>query len=157
MPKVDYNRANTLQQLGRVEEAVTSYRRAIAQNPLDLVAHSDLNGALYRLGKDDEFLRSYDESFARHPTEGQLPLAKASFLFQKEDFDLARESYEIAGRLLPDNITPHDALGMIFARKNEFARAIREHETAIAMEPANAHAWLNFAETLFDPAIPSAR
>ena len=148
MPKVDYNRANTLQQLGYIEQAVTSYRRAVTRDDLDLAAHSDLNQALYRLGRDDEFLRSYDESFRRHPDQGQLPLAKATFLFQREDFARARESYEIAAKLLPGSVTPHDALGMILARQGEFAPAIREHETALAMEPENAHAWRNFSETL---------
>jgi uncharacterized protein (TIGR02466 family) len=43
---------------------------------------------------------------------------------------------------------PHDGLGMILARRGEFDAAIAEHETALRMEPENAHAWRNFSETL---------
>ena len=40
MPAVDFNRANTLQQLGRTEEAAASYARAVARDP----AHADAHG-----------------------------------------------------------------------------------------------------------------
>ncbi|HEX4304044.1 MAG TPA: tetratricopeptide repeat protein [Rhizomicrobium sp.] len=148
MPKVDFNRASTLEHLGYVEQAANFYRRAVTRSPLDLASHAALNSVLYRLGRDEEFLRSYDESFRRNPEAGELPLAKASFQFQREDFAGARESYEIASRLLPGNVTPHDGLAMILARQGEFAPAIREHEIVLKMEPENAHGWRNFAETL---------
>ena len=67
MVMVDYNRGNTFQQLGLLEEAVACYRRAIGRNPLDMAAHRDLNALLYRLGRDTEFLRSYDEVGSLYP------------------------------------------------------------------------------------------
>jgi tetratricopeptide (TPR) repeat protein len=148
MPAVDYNRGNTLQHLGRLEEAAFCYRRALGRNPLDMRAHRDLNHLLYRLGRDDEFLKSYDEVMALYPDFGGLPLDKANFLFLKEDFGGAREYFERAARMLPDHVMPHDGLGMILARQGEFEGAIREHEIALKMEPQNAHAWRNYAETL---------
>jgi tetratricopeptide (TPR) repeat protein len=148
MVMVDYNRGNTLQQLGRLEEAVASYRRALGRNPLDMTAHRDLNALLYRLGRDTEFLRSYDEVAALYPDVGELPLAKGEFLFLKEDFDRAEEEFRRAARLKPDDVKPHDGLGMILASKGEFDAAIAEHETAVAMEPENMQAWRNFSRTL---------
>jgi tetratricopeptide (TPR) repeat protein len=148
MPMIDYNRGNTLQQLGRLEEAVAYYRRALGRNPLHMTAHRDLNALLYRLGRDSEFLRSYDEVAALYPDIGALPLAKGEFLFLKEDFGRAEEEFRRAVRLKPDDVMPHDGLGLILARKGDFDAAIAEHETAVGMEPDNAHAWRNFAETL---------
>jgi tetratricopeptide (TPR) repeat protein len=148
MAMVDYNRANTLQQLGRLEDAVSFYRRAIGRNPLDTAAHHDLNALLYRLGRDAEFLRSYDEVGTLYPDVGALPLAKGDFLFLKQDFDRAEIEFRRAGRLLPDHVMPHDGLGTILAHRGEFDAAIAEHETAVGMEPENVQAWRNFSRTL---------
>jgi tetratricopeptide (TPR) repeat protein len=145
---VDYNRGNTLQHLGRLEEAVACYRRAIGRNPLHMAAHRDLNALLYRLGRDAEFLRSYDEVASLYPEYGALPLAKGEFLFLKEDYDRAEEEFRRAVHLKPDDVMPHDGLGLILASKGEFDAAIAEHETAVDMEPDNVQAWRNFSRTL---------
>lgn len=155
MPLADYNRANVLQNLGLLEAAVDSYRAAIARNPLDILAHSDLNHLLYRLERKEEFLRSYDEAASLFPEMGQLPMYKGNFLFQTGEYEGAREAYERAASLLPDHVTPHDGLALIFARTGDFDAAIREHEIAVKMEPENAHAWVNFSETLIRAGDPA--
>ena len=144
----DRARANALQGMGRMDEAVDSYQRAIARNPLDLAAHSDLNQLLYRMEKNDAFLRSYDDVAAAFPRIGALPLGKANFLLQLERFEDAREFYARAAKLLPDSVTPHDGVAQALAGLNDFEGAIREHEIAVKMEPENANAWCNFAQTL---------
>jgi tetratricopeptide (TPR) repeat protein len=154
MPMVDYNRGNALQKLGHLDAAVRSYQKAVARNPLDTEAHSDLNHLLYRLGDDENFLRSFDEAMELYPNVGGLPLSKATFLFYKEDFARAREAFERAARFLPDDVAPHDGMGLILAREGHFASAIQSHEKAVAMEPDNAHAWRNFSETLLRAGDP---
>lgn len=148
MPHVDYNRANALQGAHQLDAAIEFYRRAIARNPLDMNAHQDLNALLHRLGRDDEVLRSYDEAFSFYPAAGGLPLAKAIFLFNRQDYDNAREEFERAARVLPDLAKPHDGLGLVYARKGEFDAAIREHETAVAKDAKNGEYWRNFGDTL---------
>lgn len=148
MSHADYNRGNVLQNMGRAEEALGSYRVAIGRNPLDLRAHNDLNRLLYRLERSDEFLRSYDETFAFFPKVGALPLGKANFLFHTGDLEGARENYERAVPLMPNNVMPLDGLGLVLARLGDLDGAIRAHEAALKLEPANAHAWTNFSETL---------
>ena len=59
---VDYNRGKHACSIWAVwKRRVFCYRRAIARNPLDMLAHRDMNHLLYRLGRDEEFLRSYDD------------------------------------------------------------------------------------------------
>ncbi len=154
MPLVDYNRGHALQRLGKLDDAAENYRRAVKRNPLDLAAHRDLNALLYRLARDDEFLKSYDEATALHPNTGELPLAKAIFQFQREDYSAARESFQRAANLLSANVTPHDGLGMVLARLKEFDGAVRQHEIALSMEPQNPHVWRNYAETLMRAGEP---
>ncbi len=154
MPLVDYNRGHTLQRLGKLDDAAENYRRAVRRNPLDLSAHRDLNALLYRLARDGEFLKSYDEAAALHPNAGELPLAKAIFQFQREDYSAARENFERAANLLSANVASHDGLGMVLARLKEFDEAIRQHRIALSMEPQNAHIWRNYAETLMRAGEP---
>jgi tetratricopeptide (TPR) repeat protein len=148
MPLVDYNRGNTLQHLGRMREAVESYRLALARNPLDLAAHRELNELLYRLGDDENFLRSYDDAALMYPEIGELPLRKGNLLYLKGEFEQARECFQRAVALVPDSVTPHDGLALVLARLNEFDSAIAEHQTGLRMEPENAHGWRNYAQTL---------
>jgi tetratricopeptide (TPR) repeat protein len=148
IPNTDRARANALQAMGRMDDAVESYKRAIARNPLDLAAHNDLNQLLYRLERNETFLTSYDDVAAAYPRIGALPLGKANFLLQLQRFEESREFYARAAKLLPDSITPHDGLAQSLAGLGEFDAAIREHETAVKMEPENVNAWCNFAQTL---------
>lgn len=147
-PAIDYNRANTLQHLGRLDEAAAFYRRAIARNPLHLSAHRDLNRLLYRTGDDEAWLKSYEELEPLYPDVGDLPLEKANFLLMRRDHEKAREAFEKAARLMPDSEMPHDGLALCLAEQGEFGAAVREHEIAVRMAPGRDSAWRNLAQTL---------
>ena len=148
MPHVDYNRANALQAIGQLDAAVEFYRRAVARDPLDMNAHSDLNALLYRRGDDENFLRSYDDALALYPEAGGLPLAKGNFLLARKHDEEARVEFERAAFILPDNARAHDGLGVIHARAGDFDAAIREHEIAISKDAKNSDLWRSFADTL---------
>jgi tetratricopeptide (TPR) repeat protein len=154
LPLADYNRGIALQHVGRLEEAVACYRRAIMQNPLNMLAHRDLNQLLYRLGDDTTFLSSYDEVGALFPEVGEIHFDKGNFLFLQEHYESAREEFERAAFLLPHQAAPRDALGLIFANLKEYDAAVRQHEMAVGMEPDNAQAWRNYAETLLRASMP---
>jgi tetratricopeptide (TPR) repeat protein len=144
---VDYNRGNAFQYLGRFEEAVECYRRAVLRNPLDFAAHDDLNRLLYVLGRDDDFLVSFDDAARLYPDSGQLALGKANFLFQKGEYLYAREGYERAARLVPNWAGARTCLGLTLMHLSEFDAAIAEHESAIRLEPDAPHSWRNLAQT----------
>ncbi len=154
LPLADYNRGVALQHVGRLEEAVACYRRAIMRQPLNMLAHRDLNQLLYRLGDDTVFLDSYDEVAALYPEVGEIYFDKGNFLYLQERFEPAREAFERAAHLLPDQAAPHDALGLIFANLKDYDAAVREHEIAVGKESRNAQAWRNYAETLLRAGVP---
>jgi tetratricopeptide (TPR) repeat protein len=145
---VEYNRGNALQLLNRNEEAIAAYRNSIAGDPTNMLAHRDLNHLLYRLKRDDEFLRSFDDAAVLYPDFGPLPLNRANFLFRAERYEEAQDYYAAAARLMPANVTAHVGYAMSRARMGDPVGAIPEHEIALRYEPENAHAWSNFAETL---------
>src|SRR5690348_2959826 len=81
---------------GKTEEALQAWRRAIALDPTNAEAHRELNALLYRLGRAQEFLVSYDQAARNLPPSraaerGTLLLQKASFLIDAERFEEARD------------------------------------------------------------------
>ncbi len=76
LPKLDERRIDRLYQLGRYEECLQIYRTLLDRNPTDTTLHKAYNSLLYRLGRMDEFLASYD----RAPQTRDLLFAKARFL-----------------------------------------------------------------------------
>src|SRR5262249_3898952 len=148
LPLADYNRGTILEHMGHFDAAVANYRAAIQRNPLDTPAHHALNMLLHRMGRDDDFLRSYDDAVRYNPNAGHLYLSKGYLLFTAANHEGARECYARAAALLPGNVTPHDGLAMTHARLGDFESAIREHEITVKMEPANAPAWAHFSETM---------
>jgi tetratricopeptide (TPR) repeat protein len=145
---VDYSRANALQGAGRFEEALASYRKAIASNPLDINAHRDFNQLLYRMNRDDEFLKSYDAAAQRAPNAAALPLTKAQTLLHAGREAEALEAFERARAIEPGNAAVLDGLGIAAGRLKDFGRAVAAHEQVIAQAPADVNAWVNFATTL---------
>jgi len=76
LPELDQRRIDRLYQLGRYEDCVGLYRKLLDRNPADVQLHKAYNSLLYRLGRMDEFLTSYD----RAPQTREILLGKARFL-----------------------------------------------------------------------------
>ncbi|MDC0432024.1 tetratricopeptide repeat protein [Hyphomicrobiales bacterium] len=57
----------TLQELGKLDEALASYTQAIALKPDYAEAHNNLGVTLQELGKLDEALASYTQAIALKP------------------------------------------------------------------------------------------
>ena len=101
--------------LGRLDEgAVDAYRRAIARQPLDMAAHRDLNDMLYRLGRDDEFLQSYDEVALLYPDRGEILSREGPFPVPPGGVPsgATRELRARRASSSPANVTPHDGLAL---------------------------------------------
>jgi tetratricopeptide (TPR) repeat protein len=76
LPDLDQRRIDRLYQLGRYEDCLVLYRQLLDRNPTDVQLHKAYNSLLYRLGRTDEFLASYD----RAPQTREILLGKARFL-----------------------------------------------------------------------------
>jgi tetratricopeptide (TPR) repeat protein len=76
LPSLDQRRIDRLYQLGRYDDCLDLYRKLLDRNPTDAPLHKAYNSLLYRLGRKDEFLTSYD----RAPQTREILLGKAWFL-----------------------------------------------------------------------------
>ena len=76
LPNLDNRRIDILHQLGRYDDCVALYRRILERNPTDADIHRAFNSLLYRLGRKEEYLTSYD----RAPQSRDILLGKAAML-----------------------------------------------------------------------------
>ncbi len=153
LPQADYNRANTLQMLGRMEEAERAYLMALRANPLDLRAHTGLNQLLYRMASPN-FLRSYDEAARSNPRAHALFAEKAKFLFLAGRFDDARTSYIRALEGEPENAAWREGLAQVLTRLGAFGEASAQFDRVLQSGRATADTCSAYAENLLRAGDP---
>jgi tetratricopeptide (TPR) repeat protein len=122
LPDLDQRRIDRLYQLGRYEECLVLYRKLLDRTPTDLQLHKAYNSLLYRLGRMDEFLASYD----RVPQTREILLAKARFLA------LQRRSDEVDA--LYDTLLARDPLdGAALSGRADNLMALGRNQEALAI------------------------
>ena len=121
LPELDIHRAEALQNLRRYDEAIAAYRGALAREPRDPAAHRYYNDLLYRLGRRDDFLKSYELA----PRTPQLLMGKAYFLNHESRFAEAYAAYGEALAREPGNLAA--MLGAV-----ESLRGMTRYEEAAA-------------------------
>ncbi|MFO1248772.1 MAG: putative 2OG-Fe(II) oxygenase [Alphaproteobacteria bacterium] len=90
MPNLDNRRIDILHQLGRFEDCVALYKRLLDRRPGDAEMHRAYNSLLYRLGRTDEYLASYDTA----PQTRDILLGKAALLSLQKRGREAGEVYQ---------------------------------------------------------------
>ena len=107
----------------------------VKNNPTYLTAHYSLNQLLYRLKRDDEFLRSYDEAAAGFPGVPDFALAKATFLVRSERPAEALELYEQLLKLAPGEPIVLQGQAMAQLKLHRVDAAIASYEEGLRRAP----------------------
>jgi tetratricopeptide (TPR) repeat protein len=148
LPVVSVNRASTLQHLGRQEEALADYRKAIAKDPATVSPHQEINALLYRMGRDDEFLTSYDAPIAQAADPSELLLSKGVFLNRVERFEEAAECFARAARTAPGNSHVQDGLAIALTGLKRLDDAAAAYEASMVLRPGVVQTHVNLAGLL---------
>lgn len=127
-----------LTHLGRFEESIPYYRRAIALKPQYVDAHFNLAEDLRRVGKKEEALAEYDAALAIDPRDWQALTGRASILASDRKLDEAAEACERALAIRPEFAPALAGLGLIRASQGKVDEAIGLYRRAIKADPANA-------------------
>lgn len=115
--------------LGRYDEAVVSYQKAVAANrrkarspwpPLDF------GSLLVKMGRLDEAGKALREAVRLGPNLAQAHEELGLLLEQQKDLHGAETELQIAARLAPADPGPHYGLARIYRNRGEAARAARE-------------------------------
>jgi len=138
--KVACNLGLSLDLQGRPEEAIDAWHRALALDPTNAEAHRELNALLYRTGRADAFLASYDAAVLHLPPSraaesSALLLQKAGFLIDAERFEEARACFAQVAALAPQSAGPQNGLAVAYAGLGQFEASIAAYEKSLQLQP----------------------
>jgi tetratricopeptide (TPR) repeat protein len=138
-----HNLGEVLRALGRPNDAVQCYRRAIELNPKFADAHGNLGIVLMDLGKLDEAEKSLTRATQLAPQRGDFHL-RLNLIRQKQGDS---HGAVLAGRraieLAPQQAEAWSSLAVSLASVKKDAEAMQAAQRAIDLAPDRAEAWVN--------------
>ncbi|HWC63257.1 MAG TPA: putative 2OG-Fe(II) oxygenase [Rhizomicrobium sp.] len=127
----DLSRADLLLELSRPDEALAVLEERLKQDPGDALTHHAYNHILYRLGRDQEFLKSYDSA----PPLTPLQLAKAGFLLMAGRNEEAHALYAAIMKREPADISAAIGAAVSLAKMGQVGTAMAPLEHARRLYP----------------------
>ena len=118
------NLGNLLRDQGRLEEAVESYRRALAVNPAAVEAHNGLGVVLKEQGLVREAIEEYREVLRLKPGHGEAQNNLGLAWMESGRLDKAVETFERAVHTEPANPKGHYHLGLAYLWKGQIEAAV---------------------------------
>ena len=129
------------QELGRHEQAIERFRRAMSLGHDRAETWFQIGRTQGRAGDATAAMAAYREVLAVAPARVDALCNLANLQLEAGAFDDARVNYERALALAPDNATIHYNLGTLCLKRFQPAQAASHFEAAIRLRPdyANAH------------------
>jgi tetratricopeptide (TPR) repeat protein len=149
IPDVQLNHGNALRELGRLEEAIASYRRALALNPDYGMAHNNLAAALNEREEFQAGLLSSESAIALIPEFFGTYINQADALIGLERFAEAEAPLRRALDLAPDRAQTHRDLGWVFTKLSRYEEAVASLQHAGALDPEDPTVHFALAAALY--------
>ncbi len=134
-------RADLLEEMLRFDEAVALLEQGVARDPANPAMHFAYNDLLHRLGRDGEFLKSYDSA----PSNPALASGKASFLLKTGRLDEAYGAYADVLKHDPASLEASVGAASILNQQGRHGEAIATLQQAVRHHPASALLHQNLA------------
>ncbi len=135
-PRINY--AAGLWKGNKAAEALQVCDDALQVEPNNAQARAMKAVALYSLNWPDESISEFRSALQLNPenVDAHANLARV-LLHAKKDLDGAREQFQAALRLRPDDPVLQDELADVLWREGRFQEAIQERKAQIALQPQN--------------------
>jgi Flp pilus assembly protein TadD len=134
---------NVLDELGRNEEAIASYDRAVAIKPDLHEAWNNRGSALFNLGRNEEAIASYDRALQIKPDDHQAWNNRGNALRKLGRYKEAISSYDRALQIKPDDHEAWYNRGIMLFNLGRNEEAIASYDRAVAIKPDLHEAWCN--------------
>jgi tetratricopeptide (TPR) repeat protein len=141
---------NVLSELGKHEQAIASYSKALRLIPDYADAHNNLGNALNGLGRHEQAAASYTKALRLMPDYADAYYNPANSLGELGKFEQAVASYSKALQLMPDFAEAHNNLAIALSELGKHEQAIASYSKALQINPDNAKAHNNLANSLID-------
>ena len=140
------NIGNRLRDLGRWDEAIATYLKAIQLQPQNAVLHFNLGQVLRSADRLPEALVALGKAVQAKSDYAEAHASMAIVLAKLSRFDEAMASYEKVARLLPGAAITHEALGEIHIRNQDGQGAIAEFRRAVTIDPNLITSWTSLGD-----------
>ncbi|MCE0499591.1 MAG: tetratricopeptide repeat protein [Methylacidiphilales bacterium] len=141
---VGYNNLGlALAQEGRLDEAITSYQKALEIEPDYAGAHNNLGGVLFQMGRLDEAIVQFQSALEINPNYAKAHNNLGIALAQKGRLDEAMVHYQKALEIDPNFADAHNNLGSALAQKGRVDEAMAHNQKALEINPDFAEAHYN--------------
>jgi tetratricopeptide (TPR) repeat protein len=144
------DRGNSLKSLGRLEEALASYDRALALDSSFLPAWNNRGVILKEMNRLEEALSSYDRALALNPDLAIVLTNRANVANELGRIAEALSGYDRALALNPGEADACNGRGNIMRKLDRIAEAEEMFRRAILLKPNSAEAHCNLGGLLID-------
>jgi tetratricopeptide (TPR) repeat protein len=144
----DNNLGVALESEGRLDEAVSHYRRAIAFKADYAPAYNNLGTALRARGDLDEAVATYERAIALQPDFPDAHFNLANLLLEQRKPDAAAGHFQRALPSLRGSVDVHNNLGIALAAEGRSDDAIAQFREAFRLEPDSAQTRRNLGNAL---------
>jgi tetratricopeptide (TPR) repeat protein len=143
------NLGHELYEQGRLDEAISHYRKGLEAHPNDRQFHNNLANALREKGLLDEAIVHYEKAVQVAPrsAEAQFNLGKALGLKGKPEEAIAR--YEIALQIEPSFLPARRSLGNALLQQGKAALAATHFQMLLEVRPNDPALHLNLGLCFF--------
>jgi predicted CXXCH cytochrome family protein len=136
-PQGRVNLAQLYTRMGRTDEAVEAYQRAIALDDRFLPAYLGLARLQYALGRKPLAEQHLRRAVEIGPDSGDSHYLLALLLSEQGEEKQALEHLQRAAGLMPENARVHYNLGLLLIRLKRFAEAKAALERALELNPSD--------------------
>jgi tetratricopeptide (TPR) repeat protein len=135
-------------QAGKIEEAVSCLRRALAINPKMASLHFNLGLALIKQGALEEALASLDHAQALDPKAADAAQQRGEVLLRLGKPKEALAAFDHVIALTPNDANAHHARARALSEGNMLEEALAAHQKALSLQPESPDFLTGVAVTL---------
>lgn len=137
----ELRRANQLERMGRLLEAIAAYRAVLAKYPASEPAVLGLSSVYRKVFNYEEARRALQQYLKAYPGAVAARIALAEADIQLDQYDAARQQLERALAKDRGSARAHLDLGICYQSKSQNDQALQEFNAAVALDPRSAAAW----------------
>lgn len=140
-PTFHCNLGAALGDLGRLDEALASYQRAVVLKPDYVMAICNLGNTQRKLGRTGEAAASYQRALVLDPAYPEAHCHMAILQLDAGQPELALASADNALRARPRYAQAHSVRGDALQALHQFAAAADSYDRSLAIDPTLASTW----------------
>jgi len=129
--------------LGKLNQALVSYDRALVVRPDDADVLNNRGNALKKLRRFNEALASYDQALSKRPDFAEALNNRGVTLNELGRFDEALANFDRACTLRPDFAEAFNNRGMTLFRLERLDEALEDYSSALELRPSFVDAHYN--------------